>query len=325
MVQNPGDVLIHPDSIPGGDFTRARGGRRLTRVWQETFVREWVSINGRLMPADQAAVSVFDSGFMQGVGLFTTMRAYNGRVFRLQQHIDRLMGSARALGWSIIPDDDALRDAVRQVVAALEQSDARARLTVTTGSLRAGADEATGLTIVASASPGQRYPDHVYQRGVTVTLSRYRQSAAEPTAGHKTTSYFSRLASLREAHAQGVFESLWLTPEGHVAEGAISSVFLIDDDQLITPPLDTPVLPGITRAAVMEAAIESGIPVREKPVTLEELRAADEVFLTNCLMELVPVVRIDRQPIGAEKVGDGVRDLNEAYGRLIERECGHGA
>jgi branched-subunit amino acid aminotransferase/4-amino-4-deoxychorismate lyase len=276
------------------------------------------------MPADQATVSVFDSGFMQGVGLFTTMRAYNGRVFRLQQHIDRLMQSARTLGWAISPNEEALREAVEQVLAALEQSDARARLTVTTGSLRAGTEEAGGLTVVASAAPGTKYPEHVYQKGVTVALSKYRQSAADPIVGHKTTSYFSRLASLREAHVRGLFESLWLTPESSVAEGAISSVFVVKDDQLVTPPLDTPVLPGITRAAVIEAAVEAGVPAQERAVSVEELLAADEVFLTNCLMEIVPVVRVDRKAIGTEKIGDMVRDLNEAYGKLVERECGHG-
>jgi branched-chain amino acid aminotransferase len=285
-------------------------------------VREWVSVNGRLLPPDQAMVSVFDSGFLQGVGLFSTMRAYNGHVFRLQRHIDRLIQSAQTLEWALHPDEDAMRAAVEQVVQAVEQADARVRITVTTGSLRAGSDEAADLTIVASATPGMKYPPQVYEEGVTVMLSRYQQSATDPMVGHKTTSYFPRLAALREAHGRGLFESLWLTPEGEVAEGSISSVFLVKDDQLITPPLDTPVLPGITRAAVIEAAIEAGVPVQEKAVTVEELLAADEVFLTNCLMEIVPVVRVDRHAIGTEKIGDVTRDMNEAYGEIVERESG---
>ncbi len=287
-------------------------------------MREWASINGKLHPADQAVVSAFDSSFMQGIGLFTTMRAYGGRVFRLDKHIDRLIQSAKTLGWAIVPDSEMLELAVDQVVSATEQADARVRLTVTTGSLRAGQDDASGLTIVANASSGVRYPAELYQKGVTVVVSRYRQHAQDPTVGHKTTSYFARLASLREAHAAGAFESIWLNLEANVAEGAISSLFAVDDGVLLTPPLDTPILPGITRAAVLELASAERIPVREQPLTLDELMQADEVFLTGSMVEILPVVRVHREPIGSEKPGDVTRQLYEAFGRLVSRECGNG-
>lgn len=287
-------------------------------------MREWVSINGKLHPADQAFVSAFDSGFMQGIGLFTTMRAYGGRVFRLDKHLDRLVQSAKALGWTIVPEIETLDAAVDQVVSATEQSDARVRLTVTTGSLRAGQEEAGGLTIVANASPGVRYPTELYQKGVTVIVSRYRQHALDPTAGHKTTSYFARLASLREAHAAGAFESIWLNLDAHIAEGAISSIFAVEDGVLLTPPLDTPILPGITRAAVLELAAAERIPVREQSLKLDELLHADEVFLTGSMIEILPVVRVHREPIGNEKPGDVTRQLYEAFGRLVSRECGNG-
>lgn len=287
-------------------------------------MREWVSINGKLSPADQAVVSAFDSGFMQGIGLFTTMRAYGGRVFRLGRHLDRLVQSAQSLSWTILPDIDVLESAVEQVVAATEQSNARVRLTVTTGSLRAGQEDASGLTIVANASPDVSYPAELYRKGVTAVVSRYRQHALDPTAGHKTTSYFSRLASLREAHAAGAFESIWLNLDAYVAEGAISSVFAVDDGVLLTPPLDTPILPGITRAAVLELAGQERIPLREQPLTLEELLHADEVFLTGSMIEILPVVRIHREPVGNEKPGDVTRQLYEAFGRLVERESENG-
>lgn len=285
-------------------------------------MREWVSINGKLSPADQALVSVFDSSFMQGVGFFTTMRAYGGQVFRLDRHIDRLKNSAMALGWTLPIDEDFLQSCVDQVVAATEQSDARVRLTLTSGSLRAGTEEAERLTVVANASPGVSYPKALYESGVTVNVSRFRQSGLEPTTGHKTTSYFPRLAALREAHAKGVFESIWLSLEANVAEGAISSVFIVDDGVLVTPPLETPVLPGITRAAVLELAAEERIPVREESFPLETLQKADEVFLTSSMIEILPVVRVNREAIGSEKPGDVTRQLYEAYGRLVERECG---
>lgn len=283
-------------------------------------MREWVSLNGRLMPAHQAQVSVFDAGFMQGVGLFETMRVYNGQVFRLERHLDRLVASAEKLGWTVLPIVDELRHNVRQVVAATEQSEAHARLTVTTGTLRAAAADITQLTIVATASAGSKYSPEFYQKGVSVVISKHQQNRSDPTAGHKTTSYFARLASLREAHAARAIEALWFTDDNYLAEGAISSVFLVRDDQLLTPPLDTPILPGITREAVIEIAVDQGIPMREMRISKEDLLAADEVFLTNSLMEVMPVVRIGREPVGAEKPGDLTEQLYTSYGDLVARE-----
>jgi len=285
-------------------------------------LRHWVSLNGTLLPGEEARVSVFDSGFMQGIGLFETMRAYAGRIFRFQQHIDRLTQSAQTLGWTVIPDEDELADNVRQVLSPLAGTDARVRLTVTTGSLHADAADLPKLTIVATAAAAEKYPDECYTRGVTAIVSECRQCRSDPTIGHKTTSYFARLASLRVAHLQSAFEALWFTPEGHLAEGAISSVFVVRDEQLLTPPLDTPVLPGITRAAVMELAVEQDIPVREQVLTLDDVLPAEEVFLTNSMIELVPVVRIGRNVIGNEKPGEVTRKLAIAYGELIDREAG---
>ncbi len=286
-------------------------------------MRDWVSMNGRLMPGDQAQVSVFDSGFMQGIGLFETLRSYNGVVFRLDHHLNRLIRSARLLGWSLLPVLDDLRDNVRQVVSACEQEATRVRLTVTTGSLRAAASDEPELTIVATAGGDPAYPAECYQKGVTVWASPYRQGAGDPTVGHKTTSYFARLASLREAHARGAFEALWFTHQNLLAEGAITSIFVARNGRIFTPPLDTPVLPGITRATVIEMADRVRIPIEEAALTIDDLLDADEVFLTNSLMEIVPVVRVERQPIGTEKPGDLTRALYEQYGELVEQECAY--
>lgn len=286
-------------------------------------VREWVCINGTLLPADEARISVFDSGFMQGVGLFETLRAYGGRVFRLDRHVQRLIRSARTLGWSTQPDEDALREHVERVLAALEFESARLRLTVTTGSLRPTEQDEAPLTIVATATGGGAYPPETYTRGVTVLASRFRQNAADPTTGHKTTSYFSRLASLRQAHACGAAEALWFTHDNRLAEGSISNVFLVRDRTLLTPALDTPVLPGITRAAVLELAERIGLEAAEATLSIEDLLAADEVLLTNSMIEIAPVVRVEREVIGAEKPGEVFRQLAEAYRALVHEECGH--
>lgn len=282
---------------------------------------EWVSVNGQLIPAAEARVSVFDSGFMQGIGLFETMRAYDGAIFRLRAHVERLVRSAQRLGWTVLPDvDDLVAEAVR-VVRETGSADARVRLTVTTGAVRSESPEARELTVVLSATPGVKYPAPLYERGVSVIVSPYRHNVDDPTTGHKTTSYFARLASLRAAHARGAMEALWFDHEDYLAEGAISSVFLVKGERLLTPPLETPILPGITRAVVLELARSIGIEVEERPIVAEEALEADEIFLTNSLMELIPVVRIGRDPVGTEKPGEMTTRLVEAYGQVVEEEC----
>ena len=285
-------------------------------------MREWVSVNGRLLPADQATVSVFDSGFMQGVGLFETMRSYQGVPFRLDQHLERLIRSAETLGWTIAPAYEALRASVLQSLGATELGDARVRLTVTAGSLRAIERQQPELTVVAGASSGMTYPRQCYREGVSVCVSAQRQCRSDPTLGHKTTSYFSRLQALRRAHAVSAFEALWFTEDGFLAEGSISNVFVVRDERLITPAVDTPLLPGITRAAVIELAAAASVELSEASVSHEELLAADEIFLTNSMMEIVPVVRVGREAIGNERPGEITRRMYEAYGDLVERECG---
>ena len=285
----------------------------------------WVCLNGELVPEEQARVSVFDSGFMQGIGLFETMRTYGGRVFRLDEHLARLLTSAQRLGWAVLPDSDVLIEHVDRVIAAAHSDeDLRVRLTVTTGSLHYQARPEPALTIVATATPGVSYPAELYAKGATVALSPYRQGTHDPTTGHKTTSYFARLASLREAHAKRALEALWFTSDGHLAEGAISNVFVVAAGQLLTPPLDTPVLPGITREVVLEIAKQLGIGAVEQPLTLDDVFAAEELLLTNALMEVMPVVRIERRPVGNEKPGPVFAELLGAYRELAEQECARG-
>lgn len=291
-------------------------------------MREWVAINGELKTAEEARVSVFDSGFTQGIGLFETMRAYNGRVFRIGRHLDRLVNSARELGWATLPDHDEMREAITSVLGACEQAEARVRLTVTTGSLRAGvdSDEAPQLTIVASATDANRggYDPRMYKKGAIAAVSRYRQNAFDPTTGHKTTSYFARMASLREAVARGAIESLWFTLDQELAEGAISNVFLVKGDVLHTPPLDTPILPGITRATILELAPILEIETSEAPLTIEDILNADELFVTNSMMEILPIVQVEKEKIGEGKPGDITTQMHAAYQSTVAEESRDG-
>ncbi len=281
---------------------------------------EWAWINGALQRAGEARVSIFDSGFMQGIGLFETLRAYNGRTHALDEHLTRMRASAAALGWTTAPDADQLVEGVDAVMGALGAKDARVRITVTTGSLHAAAADEPQLTQVVTASHGGEYDQALYEKGATVLISRFRQNPADPTTGHKTTSYFARLASLREAHAAGAIEALWFTTENALAEGAISNVLLVRDGELHTPPLETPVLPGVTRRHVLELARRLGLKTQERSLTIDDLLSADEVILTNSMMELLPVVRIEREPVADEKPGPVYHDLHEIYQAYVQEE-----
>jgi branched-chain amino acid aminotransferase len=159
---------------------------------------------------------------------------------------------------------------------------------------------------------------------MAVLVSPFRQSRADPLAGHKTTNYLPRLLALRAAQAARCGEALWFTPENRLAEGSVSNIFLVKDSVLKTPPRDTPVLPGITRAVVIESAQAVGIEVRETSLDIDDLLDADEVFITNTGMEVVPVIRVEKHDIGNGQPGPIARDLLDHYRIRVEKECSGG-
>jgi branched-chain amino acid aminotransferase len=280
-----------------------------------------VWLNGELVDGGTARISAFDMAVSHGVGLFETMRAYRGTVFRLDAHIERLRRSAEALKWRAPLDFDALRAAVRQLLAANQLTDARVRLTVTGGTVPPGVEAHPTPTVLATAAPAQAYPGEFYEKGMTVLISKYRQDRDDPLAGHKTICYWPRLIALQEAHEAQCGEALWFTTQNLLAEGCISNVFVVRNGVLKTPPLDTPVLPGIVRAAIQEAATAAGRSVQELPLTINDLLDAEEAFLTNSVMEVMPVCRVERKSIGDGKPGPITKWAAEAYRQLVQREC----
>ncbi len=276
-----------------------------------------VVLNGRLVDGSQATVSVFDAAVLHGVGLFETIRAYGGRVFRLNAHLERMRRSAEALKLPLAVDAQPIRASIEQVMAANRLSDARLRVTLTPGAtVRPGGGEGPGEpTLLVTGVATAAYPVQYYEQGMTVLISAFRQSAGDPLAGHKTTCYWPRLAALREAHDKGCGESLWFTTDNLLAGGSISNVFIVRDGVLLTPPIGTPVLPGTVRAFILEAATRAGPEAREAPLTINDLLDADEVFLTNSAMEVMPVCRVERKPIGNEKPGPVTAWAAEQYRR----------
>jgi branched-chain amino acid aminotransferase len=297
-----------------------------------------VWLNGNVVDEAQASVSIRDTGLLHAAGVFTTMRAYGGKVFRLADHLRRLRESCEALFIPLTYKDDVLTRATDELLARDNLSAARLRLTITRGA--STHDPLHGLrlepTVFLTAAELEPYPEEYYQRGLTVILlDEQKLNPYDLQAGHKTLNYFSRLSALREANRRGAGEALWFNVHNYLQSGSISNVFVVKDDVLTTPPTPadlrdptvadaTPyaksaTLPGVTRAVVMNLARDANLGVRTGPVDVNTLLDADEVFLTNSIMGVMPVGRIERKAIGRDEPGPVTRRLADAYAALVER------
>jgi branched-chain amino acid aminotransferase len=248
------------------------------------------------------------------------MRSRNGVVFRVDDHLNRLMTSAAALSIEPSYDKNYLAEAIYQVLRANELTDARIRLTLTSGPMTQ-ADEQRRSTLLITAVSFQPYPAQYYQAGVLAVLCPFRQNPSDPTCGHKTTSYYSRLLALRHAHRSSAAEALWFTTDNRLAEGCVSNVFLAKNSILLTPPLSTPVLSGIARRTVLEIAGRLSMQFVEKDLHIEDVLEADEIFLTNVVMEVTPVVSVEKHTVGDGKVGPIAAKLREEFTREMEEHC----
>jgi branched-subunit amino acid aminotransferase/4-amino-4-deoxychorismate lyase len=261
-----------------------------------------VFYNGDLKGVGEAAVPVGDTGLLYGAGVFETMRAEGGKVWRFERHMERMRRSGEALSVMMDFDNDHIAGAVSEVMEANGLIDARVRVTVTNGWL----DEqgkARGSLVVAAGELGG-YPAECYEKGVRVVVTDFKQNGADPLCGHKSTSYYSRLLVLNAANAKGASEALWFNTDNYLAEGCVSNVFLVKEGRMLTPGLDTPVLGGIVRREVLEVAGDMGLDSQEGQLTVNDLLGAEEVFLTNVMMLALPVVAVEGHVVGGGKCGE---------------------
>jgi len=276
-----------------------------------------VYLNGKIVPADEARVSVWDSGLLHGASAFTTMLAAGGVVFRLDRHLRRVMGTVELLKLRTGATAEALAAGVSAVLAANELIDARLRITLTPGSVKGG--EPTTL-ITAEALP--EYPPQWYEKGISVVVSSFKQVAGDPTDGQKTGCFLPRVLARQEAAAKGAEEALWYTPDNRLAEACFSNVFLVVGGKVLTPPRDTPVLPGIVREAVLELCRELGIDADDQTtLTVRQMLGCEEMFLTASCAGIRPVVSVERHVVGDGAPGPVTKKLMDAYRRLVDREC----
>jgi branched-chain amino acid aminotransferase len=290
-------------------------------------IGETIYLNGQLVPRARARLSPFDHGFLYGYGLFETMRAYSGHIFRLERHLTRLRQAARILGLThdILREADgegSLEVACANTLQANGLKDARLRLTLSAGEGDMTPDPSTcsqPTIIVTAGSLISSHPQK-YESGYAAILSSLRRNTQSPLSRMKSTCYVESILARTEARAAGCDEAIMLNEQGYLAEGSTTNLFLVRGGDLITPSLESGVLPGITREAVLELARSANIVVMERQVGPDELLWADEAFLTNSILELMPLTRLEGKPIGTGKPSPLTRELMAAYGELVTEE-----
>ena len=282
-------------------------------------------LNGELVDREHATVSVYDHGLLYGDGCFEGIRAYNGRIFKLESHLDRMERSAEKLRLTPAFSREAIRDAIRRTLDANGLTDGYIRLIYTRGAGTLGLHpfrcETPGTIIIADSI--QLYPKELYEQGMHVIVARRPRIPAQcldPSV--KSLNYLNNILAKVDAIDAGVLEAIMLNYEGHVAECTGDNIFAVRNGRLVTPPPEAGILLGITRQFVIdELAPSCGLEVEQRLFRLDELLDADEVFLTGTAAEIIGVSRIDDRVIGSGVVGPVTAQLIEAFRSRVAREA----
>jgi branched-chain amino acid aminotransferase len=278
-----------------------------------------IFLNGELVEKEEAKISVFDHGFLYGDGIFEGIRAYNGRVFRFEEHLTRLYESAKAIMLDIPLDRSEMKEAVLETIRANDLEDAYVRLVVSRGVGDLGLDpeKCDEATVLIIASDIELYPEDFYKNGLKVATVATRRNIPEALNPRiKSLNYLNNILAKIEANQVGVLEAIMLNNEGYVAECTGDNIFIVKDGKLITPPTYIGALKGIKRGVVMEVAPEFDLEVSEEVFTRHDLYTADECFLTGTAAEVIPVVEIDGREIATGEPGEYTKKLIEKFRKL---------
>jgi len=279
-----------------------------------------IFMNDRLVPEDEARVSVFDHGLLYGDGVFEGLRSYGGKVFRLDAHLDRLYASARAICLEIPLSQEQVARAVDDTLVANGLTDGYVRLVVTRGSGSLGLDpnKTKHPQVIVIADQIALYPREFYEQGLRiVTAATQRTHSAALSPRIKSLNYLNNIMAKLEGLQAGCVEALMLNHKGEVAECTGDNIFVVRSGRLLTPPPDAGILEGITRNAVMDLAVTAGIDCREQTLVRHDLYTADECFLTGTAAEVIPVVEIDGRRIGAGTPGPITARLTRDFHALV--------
>ena len=282
-----------------------------------------VFLNGAVVDESEALIAMNDRGVLFGDGVFETVRAYEGKPFRLERHLERLRAGCRELRISDIPRDKELRDILSELYRLnVASGDAYMRITLTGGPFdgnrtleRSGS---SGVYVVVK--PFEGYPAHYYERGMRVIVSRIRKNESSPLSRIKSNNYLDNLVAKQEAKDRGADDALLLNGGGYLAEGTSSNLFLVQHGMVATPGIECGLLPGITREVVLELCEEYGVVCETGLFVLDDLLGADEAFFTVSTGEIVPIAEVEGSPIGFRCPGPFCLRLADAYRRLVKKE-----
>jgi branched-chain amino acid aminotransferase len=284
----------------------------------------FASVNGNVVPAEQARVSVLDNGFTFGDAVYETLRTYAGRPFHLDRHLERLRASAARLGFAAPFGDEVFARRLDELLARAgnEESYIRVILTRGEGDISYRFDRVKGPTLVMVVKPFEPPPERDYVEGIPVVIASVRRNhprALDPAI--KSNNLLNNILAVREGQAQGAAEAILLNDLGEVAEGASSNVFVVKSGRAATPPLEAGILSGITRRLILDLCRELGVPAREETLLVADLFAADEVFITSTTKEAEPVRTIDGKPVASGRPGPVHRRILQAYREYARRHA----
>lgn len=279
-----------------------------------------VYLDGHFVAREQARISVFDHGFLYGDGIYETMRAYGGKIFLLKKHLARLKRSANAIALKLPLSLDKIGDALNESLRVNKLQEAYVRLHISRGPGELGLDPALCVapTMVIVTKPFHDYPTEYYQRGVSVVIVKTRRNhplALPPSI--KGTNFLNNILAKIEAVKARAYEGIMLNWEGYVAEGTISNIFMVRKGALYTPHPDTGILEGVTRELVLRLAKRKKVPVTEAFLRPKDLLSADELFITNTTMEIMPVTKLDGKKIRTGTPGPITAALHQAYRKEV--------
>ncbi len=276
-------------------------------------------LNNKLVPKNKALISVFDHGFLYGDGIYETLRAYKGIVFTIDEHIDRLFRSASMIGLTIPKGHDEIKEAVYETIRANKHNDAYIRITISRGAGPIGLDPDLCLqpTFVITSNEFKEYPKQYYQKGVKIALVITRRNfkgALDPKI--KSLNFLNNILAKIEAKERAAYEAIMLNYKDYIAEGTITNIFFVKDHILCTPAIDVGILDGITRRIILNIARELKIKTKEGKFKREDLYQAQEVFISNTTMELMPVTEVDNVRIGT-RAGEVTKMLHKTYKKKV--------
>jgi branched-chain amino acid aminotransferase len=282
---------------------------------------EIIFLNDKFLPIKEAAVSVLDRGFTLGDGLFETLRAYGGNVFRLEDHLERLFHSAQKIFLEIPYSKERLAEIVKETLKKNQLQEAYIRITITRGEGSTGLSfpEKPHPTIVVYVKEFPHIPKEYYEEGIKIaTFPNSATQTANLNPQVKSCNYLSQIIIKELARRKKAFEGIILEDDKKVTEGTVSNIFIIKDGKLKTPSQSPFILPGITRKIVLELAQKTQIPSEENQLTVENIYQANEVFIANTGIEILPVSHADSMIIGNGKPGKITNALREAFFKTVE-------